>query len=89
MENPKTSVHRVEGQRVKRGLTQTEIGKAPGLTHKSISTIGSGRHAIPLENLILLTKCSAVSADYLLGLKDESSFKPIPLCETSRRRSKK
>lgn len=46
-------------------------GRAMLLTHKSISTLESGRRAAAPEKLILPAKYFDVSADYLPGLKDE------------------
>ncbi|MCI9057044.1 MAG: helix-turn-helix transcriptional regulator [Oscillospiraceae bacterium] len=62
---------RVYELRVKRGLTQRELGTAIGLTHKSISTIESALRTTSFEKLVLLAKFFDVSTDYLLGLKDE------------------
>ena len=62
---------RVYELRVKRGLTQRELGTAIGLTHKSISTIESALRTTSFEKLVLLAKFLDVSTDYLLGLKDE------------------
>ena len=62
---------RVYELRVKRGLTQRELGTAIGLTHKSISTIESALRTTSFEKLFLLAKFFDVSTDYLLGLKDE------------------
>ena len=62
---------RVYELRVKRGLTQRELGTAIGLTHKSISTIESALRTKKKKKLVLLAKFFDVSTDYLLGLKDE------------------
>ena len=62
---------RVYELRVKRGLTQRELGTAIGLTHKSISTIESALRTTSFEKLVLLAKSFDVSTDHLLGLKDE------------------
>jgi len=62
---------RVFELRKQRGLTQGQLGKEFGLSHKSISTIESGDSSTSIEKLILLAKFFGVSTDYLLGLKDE------------------
>lgn len=62
---------RVYQLRVKRRLTQKELGEAIGVSHKTISTIESGLRTTSFEKLVLLAKFFDVSTDYLLGLKDE------------------
>lgn len=71
MENPEIFAHRVKEPHKECRLTQTELGDALGLTHKSICTIESGYRAAILEKSILLAKYFDVSTDYLLGLKDQ------------------
>lgn len=71
MENLEIFAQRVKEQRTKRRLSQVELGKVLGLTHKSISTIESGLRGTTIEKLILLAQFFEVSTDYLLGLKDE------------------
>lgn len=52
-------------------MNQTELGEALGLSQNTISAIESGLRTTTIEKLILLAKFFNVSADYLLGLKDE------------------
>lgn len=62
---------RVLELRKQRGLKQSELGEAVGLSHKAISTIESGTRSTTIEKMILLAQFFGVSTDYLLGLKDE------------------
>lgn len=71
MNNLELFAYRVKKLRKQCGLNQKELGEAIGLTAKSISTIESGLRTTTIEKLILLAKYFDVSADYLLGLKDE------------------
>jgi len=71
MQNLELFAQRVRELRKQRNLSQKELGEALGLTQKAISTIESGNRVTTIEKLILLAKFLDVSADYLLGLKDE------------------
>ena len=81
MQNLDIFAFRVKKLRKQRKLSQKELGEAIGLTAKSICTIESGFRVTTIEKLILLAqffevstdypRYFGVSADYLLGLKDE------------------
>lgn len=71
MEYRKFLSKRIYELRKQKGLTQSQLGKEVGLSHKSISTIESEDSSTSIEKLILLAKFFDVSTDYLLGLKDE------------------
>lgn len=71
MNNLELFAFRVKKLRKQMNLSQQELGNAIGLTAKSVSTIESGLRTTTIEKLILLAKFFNVSADYLLGLKDE------------------
>lgn len=62
---------RIYELRKQRKLSQKELGQAVGLSHKAISTIESGSRSTTIEKLVLLADFFGVSADYLLGRRDE------------------
>lgn len=62
---------RIKTLRKQHRLSQQELGDVIGVTHKTISTIESGQYYTTVEKLIVLAKFFDVSADYLLGLRDE------------------
>lgn len=62
---------RVKELRLQKKLTQKDLGDAIGVSHKTISMMEKGGQGTTLEKLALLAKYFDVSADYLLGLKDE------------------
>lgn len=71
MQNLDLFAYRVKKLRRQRKLSQQELGDAIGLAQTAISAIESGTRTTTIEKLILLAKFFDVSADYLLGLKDE------------------
>ena len=71
MQNLELFAYRVKKLRKAQKLSQKELGEALGLTQNTISAIESGTRTTTIEKLILLAKFFDVSADYLLGLKDE------------------
>lgn len=71
MNNLELFAFRVKKLRKQRKLSQAELGKALGVAQTAISAIESGQRTTTIEKLILLAKYFDVSADYLLGLKDE------------------
>ena len=75
MENKNIFGCRVLEQRKKLGLSQGELGAKIGLTHKAISTIESGKRGTSLEKLIELAYAFQVSADYLLGITDDPTWR--------------
>ena len=62
---------RVKELRLQKKLTQKDLGDEIGVSHKTISMKEKGGQGTTLEKLALLAKYFDVSADYLLGLKDE------------------
>ena len=71
MQNLELFAYRVKKLRKAQKLSQKELGEALGLTQNTISAIESGTRTTTIEKLTLLAKFFDVSADYLLGLKDE------------------
>ena len=57
------------------GLTQTEIAKRIGIKQATVGQYLSGRAMPALDTLANLCAVLDVSADYLLGLEDETGAK--------------
>lgn len=63
------------GEKVKRlreeaELNQTQLGEATNMTQRKISYIERGTFEPSLEDIVAICRFFRVSADYLLGLKD-------------------
>lgn len=58
---------RLKELRLKKGLTQTELGEYLGVSKCAISLYESGKRNPSLENILELIYLFGVSADYLLG----------------------
>lgn len=69
---------RVYELRKKFGLKQSELGEKVGLTHKTISTIESGKRGTSFEKLVELAYVFHVSTDYLLGITDDPTWRGKP-----------
>lgn len=52
-------------------LNQTELGKQLNLSQLQISRLETGRAHLTDETIIIYSKYFKVSADYILGLKNE------------------
>ena len=61
---------RIRGLREDRDLTQKEVGKILNKSQQGYSHIESGRAELKTEDLITLCKFYNVSADYIIGLKN-------------------
>ncbi len=66
---------RLKELRIERGMTQKKLAKAIDTTDDSIFSWEKGRSQPSLEMLRSLCICLDISADYLLGLEDESGGK--------------
>ena len=62
---------RVKKLRKSRGEQQTDLATAIGATQATISDIENGRRATSFDRLAAICIHYNVSADYLLGLRDE------------------
>ena len=60
------------------GLSQAQLGEKVGLSHKAISTIESGTRGTSIDKLVELAYVFRVSADYLLGITDDPSWRGKP-----------
>lgn len=70
---PSCFYERLRSTRVVRGLTQEELAKQMGWGERSnVSRLESGKHIPRADTLALLCRVLDVSADYLLGLRDEA-----------------
>jgi transcriptional regulator with XRE-family HTH domain len=66
---------RVHLMRRRRKMTQTELGKAVGVSKTTIFRIESGEFSEASQQIAKMARALNVSADYLLGLREE----PEPL----------
>lgn len=61
---------RLKAERIKRGLTQSELATELGLNQSAISKFEYGIKEPAKNTLVAFAKYFGVSTDYLLGLKD-------------------
>lgn len=66
---------RLKELRKERGLTQTQFAKLINTTQKNISKYELEQLDLNTETIILICKTLNISADYLLGLEDETGAK--------------
>ena len=57
--------------RIKRGYSQMDIAEILNTTQQQYSKYENGQNEIPVRHVITLCKFYGISADWLLGLKDE------------------
>ena len=63
---------KIRAQREQSGMTQTELGKACGVTKQTIFKYETGVVTnIPLDKLMLISDALNVSAAYLMGWEDD------------------
>ena len=62
---------RIRIERARLRLSQTELGKLVGLSTNAISLIEAGQVDPRASRIVAIAYALGVSADYLLGLKDE------------------
>ena len=61
----------------KTNYTQTELGKLLNMSQLQISRLETGRAHLKDEDIIVYCKFFNVSADYILGLSKNNSYKFI------------
>ena len=61
--------------RRKRKLSQSEIAELLGVTATQISDMENGKSGTTLEKLVTLCEYYQVSADYLLGITDDPTWR--------------
>ncbi len=66
---------RIKELREERGMSQAELAKALNVTQRTVSRFELEQHDLGTEGVIALCRLFEVSADYLLGLEDESGRK--------------
>ena len=66
---------RIKELRKEKGLTQTQFAKLINTTQKNISKYELEQLDLNTDTIILICKTFNVSADYLLGLEDETGAK--------------
>ena len=62
---------RVKEARQKAGETQTDLGLYLGVKKSQVSELENGNTSTTVENVAMICEHYKISADYLLGLKDE------------------
>ena len=67
----KTYVERIRELREDSDKTQTDIAAFLGITQQVYSRYENGVNEMPIRHIISLCRYYRVSADYILGLKDQ------------------
>lgn len=62
---------RVKEARQKSGETQTDLGLYLGVKKSQVSELENGNTSTTVEKVAMICEHYKISADYLLGLKDE------------------
>lgn len=68
-------IERLKELRTEKGLSQKELGQILNTTNSSVCVWERGRSEPNLDTVAQLARYFDVSADYLLGLEDESGAK--------------
>ena len=63
---------RLRQLRLEAGLQQKELGEQMGLSNNAIGMMERGNRGTTIENVVRLAEFFHVSADYLLGLEEET-----------------
>lgn len=66
-----TTGERIERERVKKGLTKTQLAEKAGVTPGTIYYIEKDKHGATLAVAALIADALGVSLDYLAGRRDE------------------
>jgi len=66
---------RIRIERARLRLSQTQLGKLVGLSTNAISLMEAGKVDTRASHIIALAQALGVSADYLLGLKEDRRIK--------------
>ena len=69
----KTYIDIIRELREDRDLTQTQIAKVLGTTQQVYSRYEKGENEIPVRHIIALCKFYNISADYILGFKENET----------------
>ena len=68
-------IERLKELRTEKGLSQKELGQILNTTNSSVCDWERGRSEPNLDTVAQIARYFDVSADYLLGLEDESGAK--------------
>lgn len=66
---------RIRELREEHGMSQAELAKALNVTQRTVSRFELEQHDLGTQIIIDLCRLFGVSADYLLGLEDETGEK--------------
>ena len=69
-----TYVKKIRDLREDHDKTQQKIANILGTSQNTYSRYERGEHELPLRHLIVLCRYYKVSADYILGLSDDTKF---------------
>ena len=69
---------RLRDLRQKAGLQQNELGEKIGLSSNGVGMMERGHRGTTIEKLVLLAEYFHVSADYLLGITDDPTWRGGP-----------
>lgn len=78
------SAQRIKELRENRGLSQQDLAEIAGIPQTTLSRYERGIE-VSGENLIKLAHAFQVTADFLLGIEDDSALVDIPVTHTERR----
>ena len=75
METKKIFGERLRELRNRQSVSQMQLANALGLTQNSIGMMERGYRGTTIEKVVLLAKYFHVSADYLLGITDDPTWR--------------
>ena len=78
METKKIFGERLRELRNRQSVSQMQLANALGLTQNSIAMMERGYRGTTIEKVVLLAKYFHVSADYLLGITDDPTWRGSP-----------
>ena len=64
-------IHNIRAIRTEKGLSQMDVAEVINTTQQQYCKYENGQNEIPVRHVITLCKFYGVSADWLLGLKEE------------------
>ena len=70
MFDQKIFCERLKALRLEKGISQTELGNALGLSKQAIYDMECGRRTTTTKNIYLLAEALETTTDYLLGRTD-------------------
>jgi len=64
-------IHNIRAIRTEKGLSQMDVAEVINTTQQQYCKYENGQNEIPVRHVITLCRFYGVSADWLLGLKEE------------------